>query len=110
MQADLPLELRNIRRLQNFAPRFAELCDEIAAYGIPESIQRDDLHHNNLYTSGSHLRVLDWGDSSIAHPFHVACGHLPLPRARPPRRRLCPEKSGRSSAARSEGARRAVRR
>jgi aminoglycoside phosphotransferase (APT) family kinase protein len=36
---------------------------------VPETIQHDDLHHANLYAHGSHLRVLDWGDASIAQPF-----------------------------------------
>lgn len=29
----------------------------------------DDLHANNLYVDGTRLRVLDWGDASISHPF-----------------------------------------
>jgi aminoglycoside phosphotransferase (APT) family kinase protein len=36
---------------------------------IPETIQHDDLHMANLYEQGDRLRVLDWGDSSVAHPF-----------------------------------------
>ena len=47
------------------SPRF----DELAAHGIPETIQHDDLHMANLYAQGGRLRVLDWGDSSISHPF-----------------------------------------
>jgi aminoglycoside phosphotransferase (APT) family kinase protein len=46
-----------------------ELCDELAGYGVPATIQHDDLHHANLYLGGGRLRVLDWGDASIAHPF-----------------------------------------
>lgn len=51
------------------SPRFAELCDDLAARGIPDTIQHDDLHMTNVYESAGRLRVLDWGDSSIAHPF-----------------------------------------
>ena len=47
----------------------ALLCDELATAGIPESIQHDDLHMANVYAKDGHLRVLDWGDSSVAHPF-----------------------------------------
>jgi aminoglycoside phosphotransferase (APT) family kinase protein len=32
-------------------------------------VQHDDLHMNNVYLQDSQLRVLDWGDASIAHPF-----------------------------------------
>jgi hypothetical protein len=69
LQLDLPLEREELRRLRDFAPRFTELCDELAAYGVPETIQHDDLHHANLYQRGGRVRVLDWGDASIAHPF-----------------------------------------
>lgn len=69
LRLDLPLRQEEARQLQAFAPRFAELCDELAAYGVPETIQHDDLHHANLYADGSCPRVLDWGDSSISHPF-----------------------------------------
>jgi aminoglycoside phosphotransferase (APT) family kinase protein len=36
---------------------------------FPETVQHDDLHRANVYTEGGKLRVLDWGDSSISHPF-----------------------------------------
>jgi Phosphotransferase enzyme family len=66
---DLPLELGEIRQLRDLAPRFAGLCGELAAYGIAETIQHDDLHHTNLYEQDGRLRILDWGDASISHPF-----------------------------------------
>jgi hypothetical protein len=69
LQLDLPLERAEARQLRDFAPRFEELCDELAAYDVPETIQHDDLHHANLYAQGGCIRVLDWGDASIAHPF-----------------------------------------
>jgi hypothetical protein len=66
---DLPIELDEIRRLRGFAPRFAELCRELATVEVPETLQHDDLHQANLFTKADRLRVLDWGDSSISHPF-----------------------------------------
>lgn len=56
-------------RLRRFAPRFAELCAELEALGRTATIQHDDLHHGNVYDQRGRLRVLDWGDSSIGHPF-----------------------------------------
>jgi hypothetical protein len=32
-------------------------------------VQHDDLHMANVYAEGERLRLLDWGDTSIAHPF-----------------------------------------
>jgi hypothetical protein len=69
LQHDLPLEGDEIRRLRDFTPRFADLCDELAAHDLPETIQHDDLHMANVYARGDRLRLLDWGDSSISHPF-----------------------------------------
>jgi hypothetical protein len=65
----LPLERAEVERLRAFAPRLAELCAELAAEGVPETVQHDDLHHANVYADGDRLRVLDWGDASIGHPF-----------------------------------------
>jgi hypothetical protein len=69
LQLDLPLEPEEIGQLQRFTPRLADLCDELAAYDVPATLQHDDLHHANLYARGSSIRVLDWGDASISHPF-----------------------------------------
>lgn len=65
----LPAGSGDVRRLHAFAPRFAELCDELGARGIPETIQHDDLHGANIYLRGLTPRVLDWGDSCVSHPF-----------------------------------------
>jgi hypothetical protein len=61
-------------RLLADAPRYAALCAELAAIGVPASIQHDDLHDNNVFAPdrpGRHCRAFDWGDSSVAHPFVV---------------------------------------
>ena len=70
MQASkLPLSADDVLRLRNYAPHFAEACADLAKRGIRESVQHDDLHLANLYSHGGRFRVVDWGDSSIAHPF-----------------------------------------
>ena len=69
LASELPLARDDVNRLRDYAPRFTELCAALAELGIRESVQHDDLHMANLYTDGGRLRVVDWGDSSIAHPF-----------------------------------------
>ena len=69
LQHELPLASDEIARLREFAPRFVELCGELGAYEVPQTVQHDDLHMGNVYAEGERLRVLDWGDSSISHPF-----------------------------------------
>jgi hypothetical protein len=69
LASEIPLARDDVSRLRGFAPRFTELCAALAALGIRESVQHDDLHMANLYSDDGKLRVVDWGDSSIAHPF-----------------------------------------
>ncbi len=65
----LPVDDDELERLRAFAPRLAKLVAELGARDIPASVQHDDLHMNNVYELDGRLRVLDWGDSSIGHPF-----------------------------------------
>ena len=46
----------------------AQVCAELAAYGIPATIQHDDLHDGNIF-AGDGYRIFDWGDSVASHPF-----------------------------------------
>jgi hypothetical protein len=69
LRRELPLDADELERLRGFAPTYARLCEELAARAVPETIQHDDLHHANLYAQADRLRVLDWGDASISHPF-----------------------------------------
>jgi Phosphotransferase enzyme family len=69
VQHALPLDDHEVGRMRRFTHRFRNLCADLAMHGVPETIQHDDLHMNNLYAHGSGTRILDWGDSSISHPF-----------------------------------------
>jgi hypothetical protein len=69
LRHDLPLDSDEIDRLRKFAAGFADLCGELAAHGVPETVQHDDLHMANVYARDEQLRLLDWGDASISHPF-----------------------------------------
>jgi hypothetical protein len=52
------------------ATPFGEWCEELAADGIPPTIQHDDLTDANVFPTGpTGFRFFDWGDASIAHPF-----------------------------------------
>jgi hypothetical protein len=46
-----------------------ELGEELATFGIAETLQHDDLHDGQVFVrNGTHL-VMDWGDACISHPF-----------------------------------------
>lgn len=62
----------DLARLRSEQDRFAHWCEELAATGVPASLQHDDLHDANIfmpYDGVGPYRVFDWGDSSVAHPF-----------------------------------------
>jgi hypothetical protein len=46
-----------------------ELCAELAAYGLPELIQHDDLHDGQVFVRAGRNLLMDWGDAVISHPF-----------------------------------------
>ena len=69
LRRDLPISTDDMERLLSFAPRFTELCDALAGYELPDTVQHDDLHMANLFVKGRRMRLLDWGDASISHPF-----------------------------------------
>jgi hypothetical protein len=69
---ELPIHSGELARLRAFPPRFGELCAELAASGVPETIQHDDLHGANIYARDGTPRILDWGDSCISHAFLTA--------------------------------------
>jgi hypothetical protein len=69
LATELPLARDDVKRLRDYAARFTQLCAALAEVGIRESVQHDDLHMANLYSDKGRLRIVDWGDSSIAHPF-----------------------------------------
>jgi hypothetical protein len=46
-----------------------ELCDRLAAHGIRETVQHDDLHDGQVFLPTDHAHILDWGDACVSHPF-----------------------------------------
>jgi hypothetical protein len=57
--------------LHDARPRLAALCDELSQDGIPQTLQHNDLHFNNVLVRDGRHRIFDWGDSSISHPFQT---------------------------------------
>lgn len=57
-------------RLRELAREFAATCDRLAAYGLPETLQHDDLHDGNVFVRDGRYVFFDWGDSAVSHPFH----------------------------------------
>ena len=56
-------------RLQNLKSRFEGLCVELAAFGIPESLNHGDFHDGNVLLKDDRITFFDWGDADVTHPF-----------------------------------------
>ncbi len=50
-------------------PAYGRWCADLAASGLPDTIQHDDLHSANVCVDGDGVRIIDWGDASLGHPF-----------------------------------------
>ena len=64
---DLPSPDR--RRLVGDVSRVREQCEELAGYGLPETIQHDDFHDGQVFVRDGRYLLLDWGDACVSHPF-----------------------------------------
>jgi len=56
-------------RFRAAAPHVAELCAQLGAYAIPETIQHDDLHDGQVFVRDGRYLLMDWGDACVSHPF-----------------------------------------
>lgn len=63
------LSAEEYMRLRDLTPQLAADCARLAAYGISETMQHDDLHDNNILVRDERYLFFDWGDSCVAHPY-----------------------------------------
>jgi hypothetical protein len=63
------LSSADFQRLQNLHPRFEKICADLAAFGIPESINHGDFHDGNVLVKNGRITFFDWGDASVTHTF-----------------------------------------
>lgn len=76
--ATLPASYAALMDEIDAAPRFraatdrvAELSEQLAVYGIRDSLQHDDLHDGQVFVRDGRHWVVDWGDACVSHPFFV---------------------------------------
>lgn len=56
-------------RLDVAAARLPASCRDLAAFGIPETIQHDDLNDGQVFVRDDAVSLLDWADACVSHPF-----------------------------------------
>jgi Phosphotransferase enzyme family len=73
LMVDLPdgLTSAELARMREELPAIASMCAELAAFGIPETIQHDDFHDGNVFVRDGRHVFFDWGDGCVSHPFHT---------------------------------------
>jgi aminoglycoside/choline kinase family phosphotransferase len=59
----------DFQRLQNLTQRFEQICADLAAYAIPESVNHGDFHDGNVLVKDGRITFFDWGDADFTHPF-----------------------------------------
>jgi hypothetical protein len=57
------------QRFRDAVPRVRELAEELATYGVTETLQHDDLHDGQVFVKDGRNLIMDWGDAVISHPF-----------------------------------------
>jgi hypothetical protein len=63
------LSPEDYRRLCELRPRVADMCQELAGYGLPETLTHEEVHDVNVLVNDGRYIFIDWSDSSISHPF-----------------------------------------
>ena len=57
------------QQVRGMTSRFEEICAQLAAYGIPDSLNHGDFHDGNVLLRDGRITFFDWGDASVTHPF-----------------------------------------
>jgi hypothetical protein len=52
-------------------PDVRRWAEEVAALGLPITLNHNDLHENNVFDAGDRLRFFDFGDSLLTEPLGV---------------------------------------
>jgi hypothetical protein len=58
-----------LRRLRGLTAQVREMCDQLAGFGLPETIQHDDLHDGQVFVRDGRYLFFDWGDACVSHAF-----------------------------------------
>jgi len=56
-------------RVRERVPWVREACEELASYGIPETVQHDDFHDGQVFVKDGEYLLMDWGDACVSHPY-----------------------------------------
>lgn len=75
------LSVHDVRRLKHGAPKYAEMCNQIAEVNLPLSLEHGDFWPGNIVTDGRKCIYLDWAEATVTHPFFCIALFLEYARA-----------------------------
>jgi Phosphotransferase enzyme family len=58
-----------VERLHALVPRLRGMCDELAEYRVPATLEHGDLHAGNVAVTDEICLLYDWSDGCLSHPF-----------------------------------------
>ena len=56
-------------QLRDLRPHFAAQCEELVAYGLPDTVAHEEVTEVNVIARDGRYIFTDWADSSVSHPF-----------------------------------------
>ena len=59
----------DFHQVKDKTSRFEQICADLAAFGIPESLNHGDFHDGNILIRDGRITFFDWGDATVTHPF-----------------------------------------
>ena len=71
-----PLEEREAEQLGHAITAVRELCKKLDAFKIPNSLSHLDYRPDNFFVEDEQIRIIDWADVAITHPFMALCRTL----------------------------------
>ncbi len=63
------LSSAEFQQVQSLLPRFEQICADLTAFGIPDSLNNGDFHDGNVLLKDGRITFFDWGDATVTHPF-----------------------------------------
>ena len=63
------LSSEQVDQLHQAIPRLQAICQELAAFDLPETIDTGDFHAYNVAQTANGYVFYDWSDLTITHPF-----------------------------------------
>lgn len=63
------LSAEEAARLRAAETRVGQMCSELDAFNLPESLTHEEVHDANVLVDREQYLFTDWSDASVSHPF-----------------------------------------